>query len=56
MVFFPETVVIKRGDLLRLTKKGHIDVSTNPNYTEKKIAKKVNLEVNLSNAHYEVTI
>ena len=56
MVFFPSTVVIKKGDMLRLIKKGSLDVSTNPEYTEKKIATKVNLESSLGFAHYEVTI
>lgn len=56
MVFFPSTVSIKRGDMLRLTKKGSLDVSTNPEYTEKKIARIVNLESSLGFSHYEVTI
>ena len=56
MVFFPSTVTVKKGDLLRLTKKGSIDVSTNPDYIEKRIVKKAYLEVSLGPAHYEVTI
>lgn len=54
--FFPKNVSIKKGDLLRLTKKDNIDVSTNPDYTAYKIAKKVNIISSLGLTHYEVQI
>lgn len=56
MVFFPSTVSIKKGDLVRLLKKGSVDVSSDPEYTEKRIVKKAILESSLGFSHYEVTM
>ncbi len=55
-VFFPKSVNIKKGDLLRLTMKDDTDVSANPDYTDKRLAKKVNMVASLGMKHFEVQI
>lgn len=56
LIVFPIRVNINKGDLVKLVKKGNLDMTMNPDYMEYRTVTKSNIASSLGNNHKEVTV